>query len=177
MTLQVCRGDHMEQQATVDGLTLAWSKDSTLQKIRQEITSLSELHAPLTVALVDLDDFEPLNKLYGSVVGDRVLKDAATRLQAVIRPSDTLGRYDGDCFLVVFPGCDAVSAKYVGERLRKAISGVPIVLETTTHTLTASIGIVTERGAETTAETLVQRVLEAVQRVKDNGKDAVIAEG
>jgi diguanylate cyclase (GGDEF)-like protein len=76
--------------------------------------------APLSVMMLDLDHFKRVNDDYGHDAGDTVLQGFAELLRANARSTDTVGRYGGEEFLVIFPHTDAVRAAIVGERIRKA---------------------------------------------------------
>jgi diguanylate cyclase (GGDEF)-like protein len=78
---------------------------------------------PLTLAMVDLDDFKGVNDRFGHAVGDRVLRAAADALQAEARGSDLVARYGGDEFVVVLPGGRAASAETLLRRVEARLRG------------------------------------------------------
>ena len=91
--------------------------------------------------MVDLDRFKSINDSRGHLAGDAVLREAAGRLKAAARRYDSVGRYGGEEFLVVLPGCDADDAALQGERVREAIGGFPFLALSQPVAVTASLGV------------------------------------
>ena len=73
----------------------------------------------------DLDHFKSVNDTYGHFAGDAVLREFTRRMQASIRPYDAIGRYGGEEFLIVLPGCDDVCTAAQAERMRSALDRRP----------------------------------------------------
>jgi diguanylate cyclase (GGDEF)-like protein len=127
--------------------------------------------APLAVLFLDLDRFKNVNDSLGHDQGDRLLVEAAARLKACVRASDTVSRQGGDEFLVVLPGIDsAQDAARVAEKLIEAIAR-PFLLGEAEFVLTASIGIACfpENGAD--AETLLRNADAAMYAAKEAGRN------
>ncbi len=76
--------------------------------------------------IADLDHFKSVNDVYGHLAGDAVLREVTRRMQTDIRPYDAVGRYGGEEFLFLLPGCDANETRNKAERLRKVISQAPV---------------------------------------------------
>jgi diguanylate cyclase (GGDEF)-like protein/PAS domain S-box-containing protein len=95
---------------------------------------------PGAVLLADLDGFKPVNDGLGHVVGDAVLRIAAQRLAAAIRPGDFIGRYGGDEFVVFLPGGDVYGATAVAGRMLEALRD-PIDVAGTEVQLGISVGV------------------------------------
>ena len=70
---------------------------------------------------MDLDHFKYVNDTYGHLAGDDVLREAAQRMMACVRPYDSVGRYGGEEFLIVVPSSDAMGTLGLAERIRRAI--------------------------------------------------------
>src|SRR5215471_4478061 len=117
--------DALRRQATHDGLTGFLNRNSILDKLQEELTRASRESRRLSLLVVDLDRFKTVNDTYGHLAGDAVLREAAARMSATARCYDGLGRYGGEEFLVVLPGCDLESGRSQAERLREAIAGKP----------------------------------------------------
>lgn len=111
--------------------------------IEMEIEKRREKHLPFCVVLLDLDSFKPVNDTYGHGAGDDILRQFAGELRGYFRPSDVIGRWGGDEFIVVVPG-DQDTARTCVDRLRKWAFGTYKVKTTQgvcAVPLTASVGI------------------------------------
>jgi diguanylate cyclase (GGDEF)-like protein len=137
-------------QATHDVLTGIWNRRAVLDLLHREIERANRLRGSVGVLLLDLDHFKKINDTYGHLTGDAVLKETAQRISQVVRSYDFVGRYGGEEFLVLLPGCDKEQAEQSGERIRLAVQANPIVAGGFEISVTASIGATaTEGGAET----------------------------
>jgi diguanylate cyclase (GGDEF)-like protein/PAS domain S-box-containing protein len=121
------------------------------------------------VLFVDLDNFKQVNDAHGHAAGDAVLVELGRRLQAAIRPTDTVARMGGDEFVVVCEQVDEQSALALGHRLERAIAQ-PLVLGEVAHRLTASIGIAIGRSDH---EALVRRADAALYGAKARGSGSI----
>jgi diguanylate cyclase (GGDEF)-like protein len=125
----------------------------------------------LGVIFLDIDNFKHVNVSIGHSKGDELLVQAATRIGAVIREGDTIGRFGGDEFVIV---CDYVSTQetvHIAERILQAMS-VPFFTGAAETTATASIGIaVADESA--TPETLLRDATAAMYLAKSRGRDRV----
>jgi len=124
---------------------------------------------PVTVALVDLDDFKLVNDRYGHVMGDRLLVAVAETLVGSVREADRVVRLGGDEFLLVLPGIDDVTAAPIAERACARIRAIKIAEQG----VTASFGVATRGAPETRAE-LIARADVAMYRAKSTGRDRVV---
>jgi len=126
---------------------------------------------PLAVLFLDLDRFKNVNDSLGHEQGDRLLVEAAARLKACVRASDTVSRQGGDEFLVVLPEIDsAQDAARVAEKLIEAVSQ-PFVLGGTEHVLTGSIGIACWPENGESAEALLRNADAAMYAAKQAGRN------
>jgi len=89
-------GPHI--QATHDSLTGVANRRAVLETLESEVVRAVRQHVPLGVILADLDHFKSINDAHRHAVGDTVLREAASRMVAALRPYDRLGRYGGKNF-------------------------------------------------------------------------------
>jgi len=126
------------------------------------------------VVLVDLDHFKYVNDTYGHVAGDEVLRDAAQRMMACVRPYDSVGRYGGEEFLIVVPSSDAMGTMGLAERMRRAIEAKPMMANATSIAVTASFGVTASVDKSPLDPQEILRLADAaLYRAKERGRNRV----
>lgn len=130
----------LREQATRDFLTRCWNRPAILEHLGKELIRAAREGKPLGLVIADLDHFKVINDTYGHIAGDAVLRDAAIRMESSMRPYDSLGRYGGEEFLVVLPGCDRADTTRQAERMRAVIAGQAVALDDASVKITASFG-------------------------------------
>jgi diguanylate cyclase (GGDEF)-like protein len=131
----------LREQATRDGLTGLWNRTTVLDILQREAARAERDGTPLAVLMLDLDYFKSINDAYGHLSGDAVLRETGRRLALSVRTYDAVGRYGGEEFLVVLPGCDELDAIAQCERLRDAIAGKPFSTPAGDLSVTCSLGL------------------------------------
>jgi diguanylate cyclase (GGDEF)-like protein len=166
----------LRDQATKDSLTRIWNRSSILEILDRELTRGERELRPVGVLILDLDRFKSVNDTFGHLAGDAVLRETARRLQTSIRSYDAVGRYGGEEFLVVLPGCDEQFTCAQAERLRLRLSEEDIVAgERVTIHQTGSFGATClPRGIRKEPETLIRLADEALYEAKRQGRDRVV---
>ena len=166
--------EQLRDQASRDPLTGIWNRTAVFEVLRREVARSERESSPLAVAMADLDHFKNLNDTYGHMAGDAVLREATRRMSTCIRSYDAIGRYGGEEFLVVLPGCDEQSAAGRAERLRGAIVNKPFDTSEGRITVTCSLGVAsTSSGANGDVESLLRAADAALYRAKANGRNRV----
>jgi diguanylate cyclase (GGDEF)-like protein len=164
--------DRLERLAAVDPLTEVYNRRFGLARLREEFSRSARSGIPLGVLMVDLDRFKSINDTYGHLMGDRVLREVAASIRAVIREGDVLIRYGGEEFLVLLPGAPAANVAAVGERMRRSVSGGAVA--DGTITVTVSIGGSVSDAATPSAESLVDAADHALYEAKQTGRDRLV---
>ncbi|HEU5336466.1 MAG TPA: diguanylate cyclase [Terriglobales bacterium] len=162
-------------EATHDGLTGVWNGAAILQALDREVGRAERMGTELGLMMLDLDNFKQVNDRRGHLVGNEVLRAAARRIGEGVRTYDLVGRYGGEEFLVLTPGCVPPMLGQQAERIRAAIAE-PINSSAGIITISASIGVVgTKSGARPAldARALVRAADEAMYRAKAKGKNRV----
>jgi two-component system, cell cycle response regulator len=114
--------DEVERLATRDEVTGLANRRLFQAQFPMEVGRHDRTGAPLSLVLLDVDHFKAINDEFGHPSGDAVLHDVGQALAANTKAFDLAARYGGDEFVVLLPGCDAVDAPRVAERLRAAAS-------------------------------------------------------
>jgi diguanylate cyclase (GGDEF)-like protein len=167
----------LRHQATRDALTGLWNRGLVLDGLARELHRAEREERALSVIIVDLDHFKRVNDTHGHPAGDAVLRQAADRFRSALRGYDMIGRYGGEEFLIVLPGCEEARACQVAERLRKALAARPIEAAGAVVSVTASLGLAcaTEPGTDSVA--LIKAADQALYRAKSNGRNRVETAG
>jgi two-component system, cell cycle response regulator len=166
--------EDLRDQATRDSLTRLWNRSSILNELGRELARSEREARPLGVVIVDLDHFKHINDTYGHLAGDAVLREAARRMQNSIRQYDSIGRYGGEEFLILFPGCSADDCFAQADRLRKQLAQAEMSVNESSLRVTASFGVTTAMPGEScTQEALIRRADEALYVAKKSGRNRV----
>jgi diguanylate cyclase (GGDEF)-like protein len=91
--------------------------------------------------MADLDRFKNINDTHGHQGGDAVLREAAHRMKSAIRRYDSVGRYGGEEFLFVLPGCQGADALVQAKRIREALAAEPFAAGNRSFPVTCSVGV------------------------------------
>ncbi|HTX35679.1 MAG TPA: diguanylate cyclase [Bryobacteraceae bacterium] len=130
----------LRYQATHDMLTGLWNRAALLDLFGKEIDRAIRSHTSTGVLLLDVDHFKHVNDSLGHLSGDAVLKEIACRISQATRTYDMTGRYGGEEFLVILPGCNREQTESSAERIRSAIASPPVQVGGSEISVTISIG-------------------------------------
>jgi diguanylate cyclase (GGDEF)-like protein len=171
----VAARESLRSLASHDGLTGLWNRSAILEILGNELGRAERHGSSLGLILFDIDHFKQINDAHGHLTGDHVLTEIAHVARSQTRPYDAVGRYGGEEFVVVLPGCDELTAVSHAERLRTAISRAVVKAGNEQEvSITASFGVtVVERNSTPTVEAMVQAADTALYRAKDSGRDKV----
>jgi two-component system, cell cycle response regulator len=166
--------DALREQATRDGLTGLWNRTAIFDILQNELARSSRSGKPLIVLMADLDGFKPVNDQFGHMAGDAVLRQAAARMRASVRRYDAVGRYGGEEFLMVLPGCELPAGLALAERIRDAIDAECFRAGDAEIKLTCSLGAACAiPPAMPQADDLVRQADAALYRAKRQGRNRV----
>ncbi len=164
----------LKEQATHDALTGLLNRGASLEVLQGELSRGRREKKPLCIVMVDIDHFKIINDTYGHLTGDAVLRQVAQRLRSFVRAYDIVGRFGGEEFLIVLPGCKAGPGMKQAERLREGVCAEPIPEGDVPLTITISLGVL-EVGELNTGdlETLLGAADAALYRAKAGGRNRV----
>jgi diguanylate cyclase (GGDEF)-like protein len=170
----VAAREALREQATHDLLTGLWNRAAIFDFLKRELNRAERDGGPVSVVLADLDHFKQVNDTYGHLAGDVVLREAARRMTESLRSHDLIGRYGGEEFLLVLPGCDAARAAGLAERLRRCVGDQAVSMAEGAITATVSLGVAaTHTPAAAEAEKLLRAADDALYRAKRAGRNRV----
>jgi diguanylate cyclase (GGDEF)-like protein len=161
----------LRYHVTHDGLTGLWNREALLSLIFQETDRVQRMKTPLSLMLLDLDNFSRINQNYGYETGDRVLMELANRFRRQMRSYDLIGRAGEDEFLLALPGCTLENAILLGNRIREGILARPFQADSDTTILTASFGVAVSRGRSPLV--VLREAERALAEAKLSGKNCV----
>ncbi len=164
--------ERLRHEATHDRLTGAWNRAAILDTFERERARVARTGEAISIAMVDFDHFKRINDSHGHGAGDAVLREGAARAARAVDGKGTVGRYGGEEFLVLMPGCEAEAAKAACERIRAAVAAAPIVASDQAIPVTVSIGVASWTGTGDPAG-LIDRADAALYRAKRSGRDRV----
>lgn len=165
------RADELDQVSRTDHLTGLHNRRHIEEHLRG-LRSAARRHGhPLSVLVVDVDHFKDVNDSVGHAGGDEVLVEVARRLGVAVRTEDLVGRWGGEEFIVLAPHTDLPAAAALGERLRAAVGGTPLLGGGRELTVTISVGAAAGGGDDD----LVARADRLLYAAKAAGRDRVEA--
>ncbi len=166
--------ESMRHAATHDGLTGVLNRGELMEALARELGRARRDKKPVGVILADIDHFKNVNDTHGHLYGDEALKEIAHRLRSRLRVYDSVGRYGGEEFLLILPGCDLVNTIVRADDLRATIASQPIVASKISRAITASMGVaVASELGETDVEALLGQADRGLYAAKKNGRNRV----
>ena len=164
----------LEVLSNTDQITQIYNRHYFFQVAQHFWEEARRYKLPLTVMMMDLDDFKSINDHSGHLFGDHVLQQVAARLKSNTRKVDILARYGGEEIVLLAPNTDIPTGLVHAERLRLAVGSEPYVMGNCTATVTISVGISgTELGEFATFEDLLDSSDQALYGAKSAGKNRV----
>jgi diguanylate cyclase (GGDEF)-like protein/PAS domain S-box-containing protein len=165
-----------ENRAITDAVTGIANRRRLDEYVEREWQRARNVHSKISVLMIDVDHFKHYNDRYGHLAGDRCLREVTGAIASVVqRPTDFVGRYGGEEFVVVLPDTDLAGAWHIGEKIRHAVELEQIPHEGNPHrVVTVSIGCATTEPLETTQSVqLLESADAAMYQAKDAGRNCV----
>jgi diguanylate cyclase (GGDEF)-like protein len=164
----------LAQLSITDGLTKLHNHRFFQDHLSREIKRVERTGEPLSMLLMDLDDFKRLNDRHGHAAGDEVLMNIAGRLNENVRESDLLARYGGEEFVILAPNTDLHGAIALAEKIRMSIESMPQIVDDSMRPIrvTISCGVAQYEGDR---RRFFQSADRALYRAKGEGKNCVVA--
>jgi two-component system cell cycle response regulator len=164
--------EQLRSEAMYDSLTGLLNRSAFFDIFEKEVARAERYQTPLALIMADLDQFKETNDRYGHVAGDIVLEETARRLRTSLRVSDSIGRYGGEEFVIVAPGCTANAAALLAERFRLSVASTAITVPDDSIFVTMSFGVAGTDDMKT-ADALLRAADDALYRAKHSGRNRV----
>ncbi|MEA4910227.1 MAG: diguanylate cyclase [Anaerolineaceae bacterium] len=161
----------LEKLAVNDELTGLYNRRKFSELFEREISIAERCNEPLSLLMIDLDRFKPVNDDYGHPIGDQLLKEIAGFMKQEIRDIDVISRWGGEEFVVLLHKTDMEQAYEVAERIRKAIQVTHFVADKGGISKTVSIGISDARSSDYDMERMISLADKAMYLAKQAGRN------
>lgn len=175
--VEILRGrvDRGLELSVIDQLTGLYNRRYMTSQLQLYMHRAVTDGKPLSVMMLDIDHFKPVNDTHGHQAGDEVLQALADRLRHNIRPMDVACRPGGEEFLVILPETPGELACATAERVRKAVAAGPfkVLSETREIAVTVSAGVSSLLGKDDTIAELLNRADTALYQAKSAGRNRV----
>lgn len=163
----------LDKLARYDYLTDVYNRSEIYHHLERIFTKGKRYDRPLSVILLDIDDFKIINDQFGHQAGDEVLKSIATILQDSIRDADSVGRIGGEEFLVVMDETCLENAIIAAERLCRTIEKQPLKFFNREIAVTASFGVAGIDNATDSIQDMIRHADMVLYEAKRRGKNCV----
>lgn len=164
--------EKVESQLYFDELTSVYNRTTGMSRLMEEMTRSKRTDKPLSIAILDIDNFKKINDKYGHLVGDKVLNHVATHIKNSLRGCDVVARYGGEEFLIILAETDEIHAIAALERVRNQIAQKAIKVGNERLYVTVSIGV-TEIEPDEDPIASIEKADLALYQAKRNGKNKV----
>ncbi len=165
--------EEVYQVATHDALTGLYNRRHFIEIVDKEIARSLRHQRPLSMCILDVDLFKPINDTYGHIAGDTVLRQIGEIMRAHVRGDDIAARIGGEEFAVLLPEACLEAAVVFAERLRQAVEDARFTLGDRLHRLTVSIGVA-ELGPERDERSRLMAAADAaLYKAKEGGRNQV----
>jgi diguanylate cyclase (GGDEF)-like protein len=165
--------DKVQQMARIDEVTGLLNRRAFGEMGEYEINRAKRLMHPISLAMVDLDNFKQVNDQFSHQVGDEVLREVARLCRDKLRNIDIIGRYGGDEMVILMPETNEEKAFFAMERLRKEIEDTPITVRENQFRITASIGLTSHYRNSPPIVEIMDQADSSLYAAKKDGKNCV----
>lgn len=163
----------LHEDSIRDPLTKVYNRRFMDETLRRELLRARRAETPVSLIMLDIDNFKRINDEYGHDVGDQVLSLLAQQLSQVVREEDIVYRYGGEEFVVILPGADLQAAKERAQYACRATRSLRFDTDRGPLHVTISAGVASYPEHGGTEEELLVQADKALYAAKDAGRDRV----
>jgi diguanylate cyclase len=170
--------DDVRREALLDPLTKIFNRKHFDEGLQRAFTEAKDNRTPLSLLLLDIDNFKRFNDTWGHQTGDQVLRLVAMTLRSNLKGKDIAARYGGEEFAAVLPETDLKGAMILADNIRKAVQSKELLKRSTNEKLgriTASFGVATMREGDSPSS-LIERADRCLYAAKHAGRNKVMSE-
>lgn len=165
----------LRRDSLIDPVLGTWNRAAITRMLATEIERCYNDGKPLSLILADLASWQQIQSQFGHATSDNILIKFASRLRSCIRPSDALGRYEGESFMVILPGAAAKTAAVIADRMRQAVLAEPESVGETAVPLALAMGAVsTDLFPAAAIEDLITLADDARRLAKQHGGNRLV---
>lgn len=169
------KADELEKLALLDSLTELYNSRTLIKELKDELKRAKRYKRPVSLLMVSVDGHREIQRQYGALTSDAVLKVVSAVLQECVRDVDVAARYSGDEFAIVLPETNAAGAAVVAERIRQRVGTQPVTHNWNNLKVTASIGLASFPAHAREHDELIARSVQALELAVQRGGDRVCA--
>jgi diguanylate cyclase (GGDEF)-like protein len=162
----------LETLSVTDGLTGLFNHKHLMETLGTEMARAQRHKHPLSILMIDVDDFKGYNDRFGHQMGDKLLADMAALFKRTTRSIDYAARYGGDEFLLLLHEIAADDAVQLAERVRSAVAATRFGPDD--HAITVSIGVASYPDHGETAEAVIASADGALYEAKRGGRNGIV---
>jgi diguanylate cyclase (GGDEF)-like protein len=167
--------DRLKNISITDPLTTLYNHNHFYLRLNEELNRSQRYKIPLSLIMMDIDDFKKINDTHGHRFGDVVLKSVANILKGCVRKADIVARYGGEEFAVILPFTPLKGALYEAERIRELIEGHPFIPDTDEKiTMSLGVAILDDENIKDSGD-MVNLADKALYMAKKAGKNKVVS--
>ena len=169
----------IENMSVTDELTSLYNRRYIQTRLDEELSRTWRHGSPLSLMILDIDNFKRVNDNFGHQTGDMVLRQFSALLQTNVRKADVAARWGGEEFVVILTESNVSQAKMAAEKVRSTVESTPFEIEgDKSIPITISIGVssinMVEKNAENSAEKLIKIADDALYVAKQKGRNRTI---
>lgn len=165
--------EQMRHAATHDSLTGVMNRFEIVDSLRRELDRGCRNDKPIGIILADIDHFKRVNDSFGHLFGDEALKEISRRFRSSLRVYDGVGRYGGEEFLLILPGCDLMTTIIRADQIRANVATKPVTWSKTNRDITVSMGVACAEPGNTNIQMLLGQVDKGLYEAKRKGRNRV----
>ena len=166
--------EQLRMVAERDALTGLNTRGHFMKRAQGLLQRSQHEKVPFSLFMIDVDHFKSINDTWGHSHGDWVLSKIAEVCAQALRPTDVIGRFGGEEFVVALPNTSAEDAQIVAERLKKRVAELPLKEEMSERRLSVTIGVAVAHTETADLESLIKRADQTLYVGKRDGRNRIV---